>query len=129
MKIERLFLLIGLFYLFVGMVLGNTMGRTGDHSQMPTHAHIMMLGFVTQVVFGIIYHLWPVMQETGLAKTHFILHQIGTLSMVILLYLVFGGIKEEAVLGPFFGITDFTLMGATLVFSWNAFKHAGISRS
>lgn len=129
MKIDRLFLLAGVFYLLVGMFLGNFMGRTADHSQMPTHAHIMMLGFVSMSIFAVIYHLWPAMQETALAKIHFALHQLGTLSMIILLYMTTGGLGDTTGLGPFFGITDFTLIGATLVFGWNVFRNAGLTRS
>lgn len=123
MKVDRLFLLAGILYLLVGMVMGNFMGRTGDHSQMPTHAHIMMLGFVSMSIFAIVYHLWPVMQESVLAKVHFGLHQLGTLSMIILLYLTTGGLGDTSALGPFFGMTDMTLIVATLVFGWNVFRN------
>lgn len=127
MKVDRLFLLTSVVYLFVGMILGNFMGRTGDHSQMPTHAHIMMLGFVSMSIFAVIYHLWPAMQDTVLAKIHFGLHQLGTLSMIILLYNTTGGLGDTSALGPFFGMTDFTLMGATLVFTWNVFKFGAVT--
>lgn len=129
MKIDRLFLLVGVFYLIIGMLLGNFMGRTADHTQMPTHAHIMMLGFISMSIFALVYRLWPAMQDTVLAKIHFGLHQVGTLSMVILLYLSFAGKIDETTFGPVFGITDFTLIGATLVFGWNAFKNVEVNRS
>ncbi len=38
MKPERIHLTLGLIWLIAGMLLGEHMGRSGDHGQLPTHA-------------------------------------------------------------------------------------------
>ena len=46
MKTDRVFLVLGLVWLLAGMALGEHMGHTQDHGQMPTHAHMMLVGGV-----------------------------------------------------------------------------------
>ncbi len=45
MNIPRAFLVTGSLFLIVGIGLGIQMGASGDHSLMPVHAHINLLGF------------------------------------------------------------------------------------
>ena len=42
-----------IIYAVLGMTLGLVMGMTQDHSQMPTHAHLMLLGWVSFAIFGV----------------------------------------------------------------------------
>jgi cbb3-type cytochrome oxidase subunit 1 len=42
-----------------GMVWGLVMAISGDHSTMPAHAHLILLGWVSLFLFGIFYHLHP----------------------------------------------------------------------
>jgi uncharacterized protein YhhL (DUF1145 family) len=43
----------------LGMVWGLVMAVSGDHSTMPAHAHLILLGWVSLFLFGIFYHLHP----------------------------------------------------------------------
>ena len=64
-NIDKYFVLIALVYAIAGMLLGNVMGGSGDHTQMPTHAHINLVGWVSMALFGVFYHIWPQM-KTGI---------------------------------------------------------------
>ena len=48
-----------IIYAVLGMTLGLVMGMTQDHSQMPTHAHLMLLGWVSFAIFGVFYQMFP----------------------------------------------------------------------
>lgn len=103
MKPERLHLLVGLLWLLVGMLLGEHMGRSNDHSQMPTHAHIMLLGGVLSVVWAVIYRVFGLAQGL-IAWVQTGLHHIGALIMIPALYLMYGQMAPESQLGPLLGI-------------------------
>jgi len=80
-----------LVYAILGMVLGNVMGASGDHSQFPTHAHLMLIGWVSFAIFGVFYHLFAERAATLLARVHFWLAQATYIVLVIALYLIFSG--------------------------------------
>src|SRR6267142_3406575 len=80
-----------LVYAILGMVLGNVMGASDDHSQMPTHAHLMLIGWVSFAIFGFFYHLFPERGATLLARLHFWLAQASYIVLVVALYLIFSG--------------------------------------
>ena len=80
-----------LAYAVLGLVLGNVMGASGDHSQMPTHAHLMLIGWVSFAIFGFFYHLFAERAATLLARIHFWLAQTTYIALVVALYLIFSG--------------------------------------
>ncbi len=80
-----------LVYAILGLVLGNVMGASGDHSQFPTHAHLMLIGWVSFAIFGFFYHLFAERAATLLARVHFWLAQATYIVLVIALYLIFSG--------------------------------------
>ena len=100
----RINLTLGLLWLLLGMLLGEHMGRTGDHGQMPTHAHIMLLGGVLSISWAVIYKVFEI--PAGLlawVQTGF--HQVSTVVMITGLYMLYGHMAEEAVLGPVLGLS------------------------
>ena len=50
-----------------GMLWGIAMGISEDHSTMPAHAHLNLLGWVSLILFGIYYHLNPTVDRNRLA--------------------------------------------------------------
>jgi cbb3-type cytochrome oxidase subunit 1 len=71
------FLQIAVVYLCLGALLGITMGIAGNFALAPVHAHLLLLGWVTLALAGVIYHLYPAAAATRLAKLHFWLHNLG----------------------------------------------------
>ena len=65
------FLKIAAVYLVVGTLLGVYMGATEKFALAPVHAHLLLLGWASLALAGIIYHLHPAAGETRLARIHF----------------------------------------------------------
>jgi hypothetical protein len=70
------FLKIAVVYLFVGALLGITMGIFQNFALVPVHAHIGLLGWATLALAGVIYHLHPAAAKTRLAQLHFWIHNL-----------------------------------------------------
>jgi len=78
-------------YAVIGMALGLVMGMTKDHSQMPTHAHLLVIGWVSFAIFGFFYHLFPRAAASRLAAAHFWLAQASFLVLIAGLFFLFSG--------------------------------------
>ena len=85
------FLKIAVVYLVIGALLGFTMGITQKFVLVPVHAHVLLLGWASLALAGLVYHLYPAASTTRLARFHFWLHNIGLpLFMVGLGFLLTG---------------------------------------
>jgi hypothetical protein len=78
-------------YGMLGVLLGNIMGASEDHSQLVTHAHMLLIGWVSFAIFGFFYHLFPGRAASLLARVHFGLAQISYLALIAALFLIFSG--------------------------------------
>ena len=124
MNIARNFLVTGVLYLLVGILVGMIMGGSGDHTMSPVHAHINLLGFTLMVLFSVTYKVFPEMSKSGLAAMHFWLFQIGVLIMLVALFVMTGSILPESMIGPVMPVSELIVLMSILIFGWNAFKHA-----
>jgi hypothetical protein len=70
------FIRISVVYLVIGIALGFAMGIKGQFTLAPVHAHLLLAGWVTMGLAGILYHLYPAAADTGLARVHFWLHNL-----------------------------------------------------
>ncbi|MDG2045400.1 MAG: hypothetical protein P8J78_12390 [Maricaulis sp.] len=121
MKIERIHLLVGLVWLLAGMALGEHMGRTGDHGQLPTHAHIMLVGGVLSIIWAVLYRVFKLAGGL-LGYIQLGLHQIGTLVMVTALYLLYGEQGDPERLGPILGISAMLVILSVVLMLYKAIK-------
>lgn len=71
------FLKIAVVYLVLGAILGLAMGIKQNFALAPVHAHVLLLGWASLGLAGIVYHLYPAAAETRLARFHFWLHNLG----------------------------------------------------
>nr|WP_279326089.1 cytochrome-c oxidase [Bacillus sp. FJAT-47783] len=79
----------------MGGCLGLYMLMTHHYSFTSVHAHISFLGWTALTLAGLIYHFFPETSDTGLAKAHFWLHNLGLPVMLIgLIFFIRSG--EEA---------------------------------
>jgi hypothetical protein len=104
-----------LVYAILGMVLGNVMGASGDHSQFPTHAHLLLIGWVSFAIFGFFYHLFAERAVTLLARMHFWLAQVTYIALVIALYLIFSG--QPDVGEPIAGVASIGFLLSMVLFA------------
>jgi len=83
------FLKIAVVYLFVGACLGLGMGITQKFTLVPVHAHLLLLGWASLALAGVVYHFYPAASTTRMAQVHFWLHNLGLpVFMIALAYLL-----------------------------------------
>ena len=71
------FLKIAVVYLLIGAILGLGMGISQNFSLVPVHALVLLLGWASLALAGVVYHLYPAASGTRLARLHFWLHNLG----------------------------------------------------
>ena len=72
-RLDLKFLVLAALCLMSGVSLGIYMGIVHDFQLAPVHAHLNLLGWASLALFGIVYRLYPELQERALAKLHFTL--------------------------------------------------------
>ncbi len=113
-----------LIYAVLGMTLGLIMGMTHDHAQMPTHAHILVVGWVSFAIFGFFYHLFPTTASTKLASVHFWLAEASLLVLLIGLFQIFGERLDAG--EPFAAAGSMGLLTSMILFAiiaWPIVRH------
>jgi hypothetical protein len=68
---------IAALYLILGASLGLYMGIAENFTLTPVHAHILLAGWLSLAMVGVIYRLYPTASDTLLARAHFWLHNLG----------------------------------------------------
>ncbi|MET0209691.1 MAG: hypothetical protein ABW220_11670, partial [Burkholderiaceae bacterium] len=61
----------------VGVLLGMYMGITHDFRFTHVHAHVNLLGWVALAISGLIYAVFPHLQQSWLAHGHYWLQTLG----------------------------------------------------
>jgi cbb3-type cytochrome oxidase subunit 1 len=110
------FLKIAVVYLLFGALLGLFMGITQQFGLAPVHAHLLLLGWASLALAGIIYHLYPAASTTRLARIHFWLHNAGLPVFMVALGLLLTG-HESA--GPLVGISASVVLLGLAIFVSN----------
>lgn len=113
----RNFFILALVYVICGMLLGLKMGMSGDHLQMPTHAHTMVLGWLMSGFFAFFYHLFPDIGRSTLAMVHFWITAASGIILLVSLYFVIAG---NTTIEPVTGISSMVFFAATVFFVWIA---------
>lgn len=89
--IGKAFFLSALVYGALGILLGLHMAMSQNHGQMPTHAHILVVGWVSFAIFGLCYSAHGHAVPQMLARLHFWLAQISLAALVVGLFLLYSG--------------------------------------
>jgi cbb3-type cytochrome oxidase subunit 1 len=98
-----------------GMVWGLVMAISGDHSTMPAHAHLILLGWVSLFLFGIFYHLHPSIDRSRTALIQVWIWIAGTLCVTLGVALIHSG---RAIGDPFAAAGSMTVLADMLLFGW-----------
>src|ERR1700686_2450073 len=102
-----------------GMIWGIVMGISQDHSTMPAHAHLNLLGWVSLFLFGIYYHLHPTLDRSRLASLQVWVWIVGT----IILTIGVGLVPSGAEIGdPIAAVSSLVVLADTLLFGWLVFR-------
>lgn len=112
---------IAVVYLVLGAGLGVHMGATQAFAMAPVHAHMLLLGWVSLALVGIVYHLYPAAGTTKLAAIHFWAHN---LLLPVLLALLAMFLSGSTAAGPALGVVSVAMLAALAVFAVNVFLNA-----
>ena len=115
-----------IIYFLAGCILGASMFLRPGHIYhiMPAHAHINLVGFVSMMIFGVSYHMFPrfagkPIHSMPVAKHQFTLLNIGLIGMVLVFALADRDGTIYKTLLPLFG----TILTASFVlYIYNAWK-------
>ena len=122
MRYDRKYLVWALSYALVGMCLGIFMAASHNHAQHVTHAHIMLVGFVVSLIYGVIHRLWLGDCSARLARLQFIAHHAGAVAMFTGLLLLYGGVIAEATIDPLLALASFSVLTAAALMLGMAVK-------
>jgi hypothetical protein len=114
MKASSLSFPAAILLAIAGMVWGIVMAASGDHSAMPAHTHLNLLGWVSLFLFGIFYHLHPAMDHGRAAIVQAALWIVATVILTIGVGLIYAGYaigEAIATAGALAALTDMVLFG------------------
>jgi hypothetical protein len=114
-RVSKAFFLCAVVYGICGMSLGIFMGASQDHTLMPVHAHVNLLGWVSLAIMGTFYALVGDRAPPKLAWVNFALSNVGLLLVgPLLARLLLTG--DKAVI-PLMGIGEIALVLGMVVFA------------
>jgi hypothetical protein len=114
MKASSLSFPAAILLAIAGMIWGIVMAASGDHSAMPAHAHLNLLGWVSLFLFGIFYHLHPAVDHSRAAIVQVAVWIAATVILTIGVGLIYAGheIGEPvAIAGSLAVLADMLLFG------------------
>lgn len=112
------FIRIAVVYLVIGASLGLAMGISQNFMLIPVHAHVMLLGWASLGIAGVIYHLYPAAAATRLARWHFWLHNLGLPVFMVALGLLLAGTQAAM---PAVGLGATVVVLGLVLFAVNVF--------
>ncbi|MDO1558411.1 hypothetical protein Q0812_03095 [Brevundimonas sp. 2R-24] len=122
MTISNWFFRLGVIAALIGMTLGVWMGKAGDFTLSPVHAHINLLGWVSMLLYGLFYRAFPVAAATKLAAAHFWINVLGVIVMVASLALYLSGHTQAA---PILGVSGIIVALSMVIFAVIVFRATG----
>lgn len=121
-----------IIFFLTGCILGAFMFlRPGNiYSIMPAHAHINLVGFVSVMIFGVSYHMFPrfagrSLYSIKIARTQFKLLNIGLIGMVLLFALADRSGMTYRLLLPVFGVILAASFGLYIYNIWKTIDRKG----
>jgi hypothetical protein len=115
--LSRRLLQIAVVYWVFGVSWGIYMGATENFTDVPVHAHLNLLGWVSLGLCGLIYAKAPHLERSFLAKAHFWLHNLGLPPLMAAVWLIVNG--HGAIGGPIAGIVSIVMGLGVLSFAVN----------
>lgn len=115
MKASSLSFLAAILAGIVGMAWGIVMAISQNHSAMPAHAHLNLLGWVSLFLFGIYYHLHASLDVSRIARAQVWIWIVGTIALTIGVGLLHTGHPSGE---PLAGIGSIVVLADMLLFGW-----------
>jgi hypothetical protein len=115
MSYDRKYLVLSLVYAALGMCLGIYMAASHNHGQHVTHAHILLVGFVVSLIYGVIHKLWLGQAGPMLARAQFIVHHAGAITMFAGLFLLYGNFMPGPQIEPILAVASLAVLLGVLL--------------
>jgi drug/metabolite transporter (DMT)-like permease len=112
---------LAVLFVVAGMAMGMGMAAAHDHSIMPAHAHLNLLGWVSLFLFGIYYRLNPSLERSRLAFVQIVVWAVGTVLLTIAVAAIHLGHEAAE---PMAGVASFIVLAAMLLFGYLVFRPA-----
>jgi peptidoglycan/LPS O-acetylase OafA/YrhL len=112
---------LAVLFVIVGMAMGIGMAVSHDHSIMPAHAHLNLLGWVSLFLFGIYYERRPALDRSSFALVQVGVWAVGTVVLTAAVAAIHLGYTAAE---PFAGVASLALLAAMLMFAYVVFRPA-----
>jgi len=110
---------IAVLYMLAGLVMGLSMAISHDWTLTSVHSHLLLLGWTTMAISGLIYVVEPRCANRKMAALHFWGHNVGLpVMMVGLAFVQFGYDAAE----PVVGAGSIIVLISLVVFAVNVFS-------
>jgi hypothetical protein len=119
MKASSISLPAAVVFAIAGMAWGMAMGISQDHSAMPAHAHLNLLGWVSLFLMGLYYRLHPVFDTSRVALAQVVLWIAGSIVHPLGMGLVLRGYMFG---GPMIGVGSLQLLVSMILFGWQVLR-------
>ena len=106
-------------FVIAGMAMGIGMAASQDHSLMPAHAHLNLLGWVSLFLFGIYYERRPALDASRLAVVQVGVWSVGTGVLTIAVAAIHLGYTAA---DPLAAIASIAVLVAMLMFAYFIFR-------
>ena len=114
---------LAVLFVIAGMAMGIGMAATQNHSIMPAHAHLNLLGWVSLFLFGIYYERRPALDTSRMAMVQVVLWSVGTVLLTIAVAAIHLGYPAA---DPVAGISSLVVLAAMLMFAYFVFRPASV---
>ncbi len=108
-------------FVIAGMAMGIGMAASQDHSIMPAHAHLNLLGWVSLFLFGIYYERRPALDSSRLALIQVGLWSVGTIVLTAAVAAIHLGYVAA---DPIAALASLVILAAMLLFAYFVFRPA-----
>lgn len=126
MTLSNTFLRLAVLAALIGMIWGNVMGATHDHSASSAHAHLNLLGWVSMSIYGLFYRVVPQAGRGKLAWTHFWVALTGVAIMTPSLAVVLTQYQPAlAVAAPLLALSGVIVLLGMALFAVIVFRATG----
>jgi len=113
-RVSKAFFLCAVVYGLCGMGLGMYMGASENHTLMPVHAHVNLLGWVSLAIMGGFYALVGERAPKTLAWANFALSNLGVLLIGPMLGVLLTTGNKAVI--PFMAVGELTTVIGMLIF-------------
>ena len=119
MKASSLCFRAAVLMALAGMAWGIGMAISEDHTAMPAHAHLNLLGWVSLFLFGIFYRLHPSLEATRIALVQVWIWIFGTVVLTIGVAMLLSGSDSGE---PIATGGSLITLADMLLFAWLVFR-------